>query len=359
VTAWWRRAPLPLAVALVAAGALLGLSPAGHKAAQPRGGRLTLAAAWPHAQQARIPGALPDGPLFQPLYFLDARTAVGTAPTPDGRFQRLLIRNADGTTRELRRLNTERNELVSVVTAAGGELAWAESTGSHATRLWAVNLRTGAAPRLLTANAGDPVFFDSDYDMIIADGGVHWAVATGSDTEIRSVPLAGGAVTVRRERGAWALTAWPWLVTNVAEQAGPTTLRNLGTGRDVQVRGSGPELVTCSPTWCRVTVVTPAGSLLRIDLMHPDGTARQRVGGSQATSAIADIAPLDRFVVLAEPDPNSDLTGTQHLLAYDVATTSTVDIADGVNAATYRGGVLWWSTGDEDAVWHTVDLRTA
>jgi hypothetical protein len=47
------------------------------------------------------------------------------------------------------------------------------------------------------------------------------------------------------------------------------------------------------------------------------------------------------------------------LLVYDIGTRRTVDVSAAVSAAFSRGGVLWWSTGDQDSiVWHTVDLRT-
>ena len=37
----------------------------------------------------------------------------------------------------------------------------------------------------------------------------------------------------------------------------------------------------------------------------------------------------------------------------------TVDLHPAVTGAFTRGGVLWWSTGDQDSlVWHTLDLRT-
>jgi hypothetical protein len=72
------------------------------------------------------------------------------------------------------------------------------------------------------------------------------------------------------------------------------------------------------------------------------------------------VVPLDRFAVLSEAGPDSDLTGTERLLVYDIATGRTVDVGAQVNGAFCRAGVLWWSTGDQDALaWHSIDLRTA
>src|SRR6266540_1790937 len=94
------RVPWAVLVALVAAGAVLALSPVVRRPDAPAG-RPAPAEAWPHAQQATFRGTVPDGPAYQPVYFLDARTSVGTAPTPDGRRTRLLVRNGDGSIRTL------------------------------------------------------------------------------------------------------------------------------------------------------------------------------------------------------------------------------------------------------------------
>nr|BFE71468.1 hypothetical protein GCM10020092_047690 [Actinoplanes digitatis] len=59
--------------------------------------------------------------------FLDARTAAGTAPTPDGTAVRLLVRGPDGSVRELRRLPLESNPEFGNLTADGDDLVWTES----------------------------------------------------------------------------------------------------------------------------------------------------------------------------------------------------------------------------------------
>jgi hypothetical protein len=350
-------AVLGLAVALVAGVALVVGTP--HHRPAPPAGRVSLGAAWPRAQRADIPGNLRDGPLLAPLYFLDARTAVGTAPTPDAGAVRLVVRNPDGSLRELRRRPAAGNPQFDNVTAAAGTLAWTESTDGGHVEVWAADARGGPARRL-TAQGGDAVFYGTQYDLVIAGGRGYWAAGSrdGNDTEIRSVALSGGPVAVRRETGRWGMTAWPWIVDGGPDNAGPTRLRNLVDGRETRVQGAGTALTTCSPSWCRVLVMSAAG-LVRIDLMHPDGTARQRIAGSAAAAAVADVALLDRFEVLAEGQTDSALTGTERLLVYDLRTRRTVDVSAGVSGAFSRGGVLWWSTGDQDTlVWHTVDLRT-
>jgi hypothetical protein len=353
-----------VAVAL-AAGAALFLPAAGPPAAKPPPGRAPAAAAWPEALRADIPGNLADGPIFTPALFLDAHTAAGTAPSPDARTLRLLIRAGDGTLRELRRLPLDANPEFGTVTAAGDDLVWTESSGRGHPRLWTANLRDRTPARLLTADTGAALFYGSQYDLMVAGGRVYWAAAKGPDTEIRSVALTGGPIRVRAETGTWALSAWPWLVDG-ADGTGTRTLRNLATGRDTEVRAGGGELTTCGPVWCRVMVLgggqgsTGQGSgLVRIDLMHPDGSGRRRIAGGAAGAAITDVAELGRFEILSEAGPDAALTGTEGLLVYDHKTGGTVDVSAAVSAAFSRGGVLWWSTGDQDTtIWHTIDLRT-
>jgi hypothetical protein len=352
--------PWGLVGALAAASIVIFLSPGGPR--PPPVGRMTPTSAWPHVQRADMPGTVPDGPAYRPLFFLDARVSVGTAPAPDGAHARLLLRGADGAIRELRRLPLERNPQFTAFTAAGDELVWAESDDAGPTRLWAVDVHTAAPAREVTADTGNALFYYSQYDIVAADGRVYWAAAApgvGTDTEVRSVALTGGPVDVRTESGTWALTAWPWLVNGVADAIGVTRLRNLLTHDEIGVTSAGTELTACSPTWCRQMVMSEQGPV-RFDLAHPDGTARRRVAGSTAGAAITDVAPLDRFEAFVEPDANSDLTGTQRLLVYDLATRRTVDLGPGTRDVLFRGGVLWWSTGDRDSpLWHAIDLRTA
>ncbi|GIE48597.1 hypothetical protein Ani05nite_21310 [Amorphoplanes nipponensis] len=347
-----------LGVALAAGAALLVYAP--HDPAPAPAARVPLATAWPGAQRAELPGNLRDGPLYHPGLFLDARTSVGTAPSPDGTAERLVLRGADGAVRELRRRPLSTNPDFSAFATAGDDLAWVESADGGATELWTAKTSGGPARRL-TTDTGNAVFFGSQWDLVLAGGRVHWAAAgPGGEptTEIRSVALTGGAVAVREEPGSWALTAWPWLTDGGGDQAGTTRLRNTETGRDTPVETSGPELITCAPAWCRVLVMNGDG-LARIDLMHPDGSARRRIAGGAAGAAVPDVAVLDRFELLSETAPDSDLTGTAGLLVYDIKADRTVDVTPAADGVFCRNGVLWWATGDQDSLaWHTLDLRT-
>ena len=358
------RTPRPRlgVVALIvarAAGALLVMR-VPHRAAAPPAGRISAAEAWPKAQRADIAGKLADGTAFTPLYFVDALTALGTARSPDNRTLRLLLRNPDGSVRLLRSQLAGSDPEFNNATMSGNTLMWTESITQRPIEIWTADLRSGPARRL-TADTGTAVFYGTQYDLVVTGGRVYWTAAArdGSrSTEIRSVSLAGDAVTIRNEPGIWGLTAWPWIVDGPAT-AETTRLRSLVDGREIRLPRLGTELITCSPTWCR-ELVTSADGLVRIDLMHPDGTARRQVAGSAASEAIGDVALLDRFEILFESQPDSDLTGTQGLVTYDLRTGRTVDVSAAAAIAFARGGVLWWSTGDQQTLtWHTLDLRTA
>ena len=81
------------------------------------------------------------------------------------------------------------------------------------------------------------------------------------------------------------------------------------------------------------------------------------------------LGPLVRRVGLRGPDSaedalqtaraTSELTGNAQLLIYEIATRRTVEISPDAGQVGYRGGVLWWSTGNQDTfVRHSLDLRT-
>ncbi|MDP9797992.1 hypothetical protein J2S43_006504 [Catenuloplanes nepalensis] len=356
-------AQIGLLVAVLAAVALIVLPGNADRAESPaQTGPIGPAEAWPGVTIGQFPGNVSDGPAFSPSYFLDATTAIGTAPSPDGAFMRLVRRAGDGTLRELRRLPYSGAPQFGGFATDGTELAWAESLAGDdnvtRTEMWAMRLPDGE-PRRLTADTGDVVFFNSEYDMLIAEGALYWAeVAPGDEpaTLIRSVPLAGGDVTTGTEDGAWAMTKFPWLVSAESGQASLPKLRDWRNHRELTVPATGTELVTCGSVWCRVLVISADGPA-RTDLMRPDGSERRRMAGGAAMSAVTDVALLDRFEVLTEAGPDTIPTSSQILYVYDIATQRTVRVADAVGMIQSRNGVLWWSTGaDTDIVWHTLPL---
>jgi hypothetical protein len=130
-------------------------------------------------------------------------------------------------------------------------------------------------------------------------------------------------------------------------------LYNPDTGVTVPVVTGPGDAAVCDPTWCRVTV-TGAGGLLGIDMMHPDGSGRQRIAGSTSTPTVADPTLLGRYVPLATDRP--DGVGLE---LYDLTSGHTVLLAEHTGNVAGRGGVLWWSTGLGSALtWHALDLAT-
>ena len=124
-------------------------------------------------------------------------------------------------------------------------------------------------------------------------------------------------------------------------------------------RPPAPELTHCTPAWCRVMVLSGDG-LARIDLMHPDGSARPRIagGGAQArrspTWRCSTASSALRVRAGLRPDRHRGAAGLRHRHRQRRST-----VTPAATGAFSRGGVLWWSTGDQDTfVWHTLDLRT-
>jgi hypothetical protein len=373
-TGWRQLAALGLAVAV--AGWLIAAAPRGGRsgdrsgahrpaAGQPR----TLAQAWPGARVVTTPGQLPDGADYLPWLYPDPDTSVGTAPTPDGTATRLVVRRAGTAPVELRRIGNDRYPQFLAFTAAGDDVYWAESTaaagGRATTRIWHADWRSANLPAAqLTDDAGEPVFYNSQYDIVVADGQVHWVAAASIDrnaTELRSVPVGGGRVSVRPLPGPYVLSAWPWLVS-ANGNSGPLELVDLVSGEQVRVATSAAETVSCSPAWCRVRVLAASGAS-RLDLMRPDGSDRHRIAGGAEALSVVDVALLDRFEVLTAEDSRSADpllvdTATRSLLLYDEKTRTTVTIADHAGIVTARAGTLWWSTGvaGKAASWHALDL---
>lgn len=355
-----------LVAAVIAAAVLIALPPAGRDSRGGAAGEPDPAEqVWPDARRTRLPGNLADGPAYSPGIFLDSGESVGTSPSPDGERLRLVRRAGDGTVRELRGLPMDGAPQFGGFTRSGDVFAWSETTtdeqGRGRTELWAADLASARAAWRVTADTGDAVFFNSQYDMVIDGGRLHWvAVAPGEETatEIRSAPLAGGPVSVRTEPGAWARSAWPWLASAGTGAIGPVRLRDLAARKVIEVPAGGTELVSCSPAWCRVLVLAGDGPG-RIELMRPDGSDRRPVAGNGATAALVDVAVEDRFEVLSLADARQVATGNQQLHLYDAREDRTVRVADGVGMVLCRDGTLWWSTGGiDDSVWHTLDLRS-
>ncbi|WP_433789090.1 hypothetical protein [Actinoplanes sp. CA-252034] len=347
------RTLVALAVTLVAGAALLFGAPARSGTPQP----LSVGAAWPQAQRGSVASHLPDGSLYTPGLFLDARTSAGTARTPDNRFLSLVVVEADGTVRRLRRVPSADRSPFTALTSSGDTLVWVETVKGEP-QLWTGDRTARTTARQLTDDVGELRLYDSEYDLTIVDGIVRWAAADGDGTEFRSVAVTGGAVKVQREAGDWGLSAWPWAVDGQTAATGASTLRNLSTGQSVAVPTGRRSVTACSPAWCEIVSINEEGDT-RIELSHPDGSARRTVAEGQVGTVISDVVVLDRFEVMGRVGPQSELSGNQELLVHDLTDRSTVLVSPDAADISYRGGVLWWSTGDRNSyVRNALDLRT-
>ncbi|GGU24046.1 hypothetical protein [Lentzea flava] len=278
--------------------------------------------AWPGARISTVPGNLPGGAVFAPLS-PDLRAGESGG--------RLVV---DG----------------SVVREGPAQYALAATSLVWLERGTGLFRMADSVAELITADIGNVVVLESQYDVVVHDDHVSWAAAgPEGSTEIRTVALTGGAVETVVLQGKLALTEWPYATSAEIEQGGPSTLVDVRTAARTVVHGQSFELIDCTPSWCRVQVLRQGGSA-RLDLMRPDGTERRRVGGSGLRPAVPDVLLLDRFAVLVD-----DSRGA--LCLYDVDRGQLADLASSFGTVVARGNAVWWSTGDNTALtWHTIDV---
>lgn len=324
--------------------------------------QLAVAPTWSGPAPATISGRLADGAVYQPRAYLTQETSVGVAESPDGAFRRVVLRTG-GRVIELRRVASPALPQFEGFTASGDTLVWAESVSEAGqavrTKLWRTNWRTGAEPVVVTSNTGEADFFGGQHDLVVRSRRVYWsAVGTSrsGETEIRSVALTGGSVSIRRLTGTYALSAWPWAVSPGGRGA-PVRLLNLNDGKRIEVGTGAAETAICSPNWCR-TATLEGNSVARFDVLRPDGSQRRRMAGNEATPSIADVALLDRFVPLTTDRGDAGDRVGVGLSLYDISTGHTDLVAADVANVQGRDGMLWWSTGTGDELaWHAIDLR--
>ena len=352
-----------LLVAVVSVVRLLTLPEPTYVPAAEAPAPLTVVPNWVGPAPVSVPGLLVDGTAYSPRIYLTAQDSVGIAPTADGGFWRVLLRGADGKTTELHRVAAAELPQFDGFAANGDVLVWAES-GSRAdvgTTLWRTNWRTAAKATLITSNTGEASFLNREYDIVIEAGRVSWAaVGAGEQTEVRSVSLNGGQVSIQRLAGQWALSASPWAVSLTGGRGASLDLVNLKTKERIKVGTGAAEIATCNPTWCRMAIVGANNELVRIDLQRTDGSQRRRIAGNEATPTITDVAMLDRFVPLKTDRGAGGPVSDVGLSLYDLTLDRTDLVDSGVANVQGYGGMLWWSTATgDDMVWHALDLRTA
>ncbi|MFB9451711.1 hypothetical protein Dvina_20520 [Dactylosporangium vinaceum] len=349
--------PIALGVTLLLGGWLILADPAQPSPAAPP--QPSLHQIWPAVQVATQTATLDDGTRFTPALYLDPYTAVGVAPSPDGRAQRVLLRTGYET-QQLASIDADHYPRFTGFTADAGTFFWVEATATTqqplSYRLWRADTRGN--PTVLTTDTGEGVFQGAEHDLVLHDRLLSWAATAGSRTEIRSIPTSGGPVTTTAVDGSFELSAWPWLQTAAAaRQSGRQELLDPATGRRTTVVKSAAETVDCSPTWCRSIVAAGTGGDTSYSVLHPDGTARHRVGGADTFAAVGNVALLDRFEVVLQTGTRSAFDSSHRLSLFDLTTFRLITVADDVDQVQAAGHFLWWSTGDRQrSTWHALDL---
>jgi hypothetical protein len=247
------------------------------------------------------------------------------------------------------------------ITVTADRIYWmhtlSDNGKAHVT-LWSAG-RSGGPVTEVTGNTGAPVFYGSRYDVQQVGDRLYWAAARPDhpdQTELRSVALTGGSVAVRVLDGAWALSAWPWLVTAPGAASTPTRLQNLDTGAVTTVNVPANKQATCSPTWCRVVPDNAGGT--ETDLLRPDGSDRRVIDDSGAAAIDSDVALLDRFEVLMTITSSNARITVSQLALYDIKAKRSVVVDNSATNAGGRGDFIWWATGDNETLaWHGLDLR--
>jgi hypothetical protein len=364
------RRHLPLLAGLIAVGLALVLPPPPPRAAPAAApaGPARLADVWPAARVVSFPALLADGSSYVPLDVLDPGHSVGLATSADLTAVSVVVRTGDARARVLRTLRGANRPTVVALTVVNGQIFWLETAtvaeGGHATALWRADLASVDGPATqLAADASDVLYYGSTYDLQVADGRVYWVAAVGADrkvSEVRSVPLAGGPVTVRRLDGLYALTVWPWVTSSAGTRPGDVALLNVNDGERRTVRAGPNEILTCSPNWCRVTTLIDRGKELTFEAERVNGRERQRIGDTALTPQLADVALVDRFEVMASAASANAAGLTQRLWLHDLKQQRAVLLDETASpAVAARGDYLWWSAGDNEAItWQVLDLRT-
>ncbi len=128
-------------------------------------------------------------------------------------------------------------------------------------------------------------------------------------------------------------------------------LFNVDTDQKVVVNVQNNELMACSPVWCRSVIIGSTAASTVIEALKPDGSQRFRVATGNVAASTVDVGLLDRYEVYSY--------GNGKLALYDLGDRRTITIAKSISQASARGPMVWWSTGDNEAIaWHVIDLRT-
>ncbi|MEV6926653.1 hypothetical protein AB0M46_19420 [Dactylosporangium sp. NPDC051485] len=310
-----------------------------------------------------LPATLPDGTTFTPAAVVDRDTIVVQIADADPATASLaLLDPADlAHPRRLDTIPIAGGGAFDAVTADAGHVYWmssvADDQGGSTGTLHRAD--TAGHATVLTTDTGHPTFAGSMHDLQVADGRIWWTATRGTTvptTDLRSVPVGGGAVTVRPLEGTYHLTGWPWAGDN-GIGGRPVVQLDLVTGAQRTFTEPPGQDVYCAVVWCRTVVRTEQSAV--VTLHRTDGTGQTgRINTDGEVPVFVDIAALDRFEFFTAPISTQAGTTSERLSLYDLATGRRAGIAVST-AEGLHGSWLWWATGDNETMtWHLLDLAT-
>jgi hypothetical protein len=342
----------------------------------------TVASVWPQASIGEIPGVLPDGSSYEPLA-VGAGVSVGqeTSTGAQGGQTTSLTVVTSGGTRRLREFPADGSTRLAAVMIGGSQAFWLESsplaTVGPPTTLWAADL-PGGAPHLLASDPSSVLTVDPPYDLVLANGHLHWLAFRTDGGEVHSVPVTGGQVSAQVLPWVYSIIGWPWLATPMPGDHGPKHLLNVETGEQIDIDAPYTRELACVPGWCRVSTYDGM-NIVEVGTMHTDGSHYQVLSQFGRYYTVNDQPMLiGRFEVEGQPAASPTPSGTSTadtsntvidtgtpvpdtLWLVDVANGRrvqlTTDFAQGFHSD--DNGHIWWSTGTGNApMWHTLDLRS-
>nr|BFE57953.1 hypothetical protein GCM10020063_024790 [Dactylosporangium thailandense] len=344
---------LRVAAAVLAAGTLLMLPAAPEPEPAP-----------PVPPTLDVSATLPDGTTFSPAAVLDPRHLVVQIADADPDTASLALldpsdRSGSAAPLRLERIPIAGGGSFDAVRVADGRVYWMSSVADDqgGTRTTLHRADASGAAEVLTTDTGRPLFTGGMHDLEIAEGRVWWTATRGltvPTTDLRSVPLDGGEVTVRPLDGTYHLTAWPW-ATDDGIGGQPVLQLNLVTGERRTFDEPPGRDVYCGAVWCRTVASTRQSTV--VTLHRTDGSGETgRVNVDREVTLFLDIAALDRFEFLAAPISPQASTSIERLTMYDLRTRRRTPLAVST-AEGLSGSWLWWATGDtETMTWHLLDL---
>ena len=350
----------PLAVATAVVLAALVVTPAAQPPAAPTG-PLRIADVWPSARVATVSGALPSGEIYDPMVVLDPELSIGLSIPLDYSASSLAV-VSPGAVRVLRDQAGPVQATIAAVAVDGGTAYWLEvgsaTAGEAQTSIWAAPLDGTSSARRLSTDTSEVKYYGSAHDLQFVEGVLYWSATAADGTgEVRSLDVATGRVAVQTLDKPYAMLDWPWVTDIYFGRTGDVELVNVSSGERRTVAAGPDEIVTCSPSWCRIATML-GQRIVRYEALELTSGDRQLTGGNRLSPSNADVALLDRFEILGDIDLESTQARSR-LWIHDLVRQQRVLLDEYTNGVVRSNGpYLWWSTGENEVLtWRLLDLR--